>query len=691
MQRLIFEHSPYYLVFCLGAGLIYAFILYRSSHLWSRNVNRLLFFLRATLVCLLAFLLLGPIIKLITHEYEKPNILFLIDNSASIGEVIDTLRQQELTQALGKTSEAIRESGYEVVWKDLTGKEINSLRANGLTSDLSKAIQSTVNEYEGRNLAALVLVSDGIYNSGVSPLYTSVRLPIHAVGLGDTTERVDLVLKNITYNKVAYQGNRFPLKAQVLVRGLEETEVSVAITKDGKELATLRKNSGNRSIIDFDFILDAAEKGMQRYDVAVKAIAGESNTRNNRASVFIEVVEGKKKILLIAPAPHPDIKALRAVVEKNSNYEFIVHIPGLSDTKDEYLRPGAAELVIFHQAIDMTGKTWPLYNTLSKGPSSVLMILGGQTNFRQLPAMNIPVQFEFRGQWDEVTPVINSEFRDFTFSDNSNGVFVRYPPAQVPFGKFTYPAKAKVILQQRIGSVTTSRPMLFAWEDNNRKVAVMIGEGIWRWRLGEFADNNNSEAFDELFSKLVQYLSTLDDKSKFRCFPLQNEFSDAEPAVFETQVYNDLFELVYGHTIELQLRDDKGKVTHYNYTTAPGSSRYRIGGLKEGVYRYKASTTIGNKSEEVNGQFLVKAQNLELQNLTADFQLLRKLAYETGGKFYRADQLDRLQADLQNTKATSLIHSEETFNPLINLKWVFFLLLALISVEWFLRKYLGGY
>jgi hypothetical protein len=112
---------------------------------------------------------------------------------------------------------------------------------------------------------------------------------------------------------------------------------------------------------------------------------------------------------------------------------------------------------------------------------------------------------------------------------------------------------------------------------------------------------------------------------------LQNEFSDAGPVVFETQVYNDLFELVYGNAIQLQLRDDKGKTSNYNYTTTPGGSRYRIGGLKEGVYRYKATTTVNNRTEEVNGQFLVKAQNLELQNLTADFQLLRRLAAETGG------------------------------------------------------------
>jgi hypothetical protein len=233
--------------------------------------------------------------------------------------------------------------------------------------------------------------------------------------------------------------------------------------------------------------------------------------------------------------------------------------------------------------------------------------------------------------------------------------------------------------------------MLMTWPDNNRKIAVLIGEGLWRWRLNEFADNGNTQVFDELFSKLIQYLSTLEDKRRFRSFPLQNEFSDSEPVVIESQVYNDLYELVFGNSIRLEVRNEQGEVTTYSYITSPGSSRYRIGGLKEGVYRFRASTTINDKREEVTSQFLVRAQNLEAQNLTADFGLLRTLSRETGGKFYTLDQISLLTSDLQQNKAASLIHSEETFNQLINLKWVFFLLLALISTEWFLRKYLGSY
>jgi hypothetical protein len=692
MRHLLFESSPLFIFLCAAIAIGYASVLYRSKHTWSKRINQVLFALRAILVFFLSILLLGPVIKLITNQFEKPSWVFLIDSSSSVAEVVDSTSQIQLTSQLDLVRKSLQQEGYEVKWTDLTGNTLEKITYTAPTSDLNKGIQNVIQEYEGRNLAGIIIVSDGIYNSGLSPLYTPVRTPIYTVGLGDSIARVDVVLKNIAFNKVAYQGNKFPIRAQVLLQGLLNQEVVVSVSKNGKSISTLQKNSTDKSFLDFDFQLDATDKGIQRYDVSVKPVEGESNKRNNAASIFIEVVEGKKKIVMIAPAPHPDIKALKTVVEKNANYEFILHIPGTAEADPAVLRAGGAELYIFHQVIDQLGKTTALFKNLYKSNSSVMLMIGANTSLRQLQANNVPIQFEsFNGQWDDVTPVINNNFRDFGFSENSNGVFARYPPADVPFGKFSYPPSANVLLYQRIGSITTDRPMLLTWPDNNRKIAVMIGEGMWRWRLNEFADTGNTLFFDELFSKLIQYLSTLEDKRKFRAFPLQNEFSDAESVVIESQVYNDLFELVYGNTIRIEVRNEQNELSNYSYVTSPGSSRYRIGGLKEGIYRFKASTTVNNKTEEASGQFLVKTQNLEAQNLTADFNLLRKLATETGGKFYNREQVGNMTNDLQQTKVASLIHSEETFNQLINLKWVFFLLLALISAEWFLRKYLGSY
>ena len=688
MQRLIFESSPAFIFLCLLLGLGYAFVLYRAKHPWSKNTNRLLFVLRTIVVSLLSFLLIGPILKLTKNIFEKPEIVLLIDNSSSLKGAVDSVKlQSDLTA----TTNRLKEQGFEISLRTFSEKENQKVKFDQKTSDINSAIKNTIADYEGKNLAGLVLFTDGIYNSGSSPLYSSWRIPIHTVGLGDTTEHPDLILKNIAYNKIAYQGNRFPIRAEVAIQSLPKQNVTVSVFKNGVVISQQQKNTDNKSFLEFDFLADAKDKGIQRYEIVVQAIAHESNLKNNRAGIFIEVVEGKKKILLIAPAPHPDIKALREVIEKNPNYELIVHIPGISKTDPKLLQPNQTELIIFHEAIDHQMKTSALFAQLSKAKSSVLLVIGTKTNLQQLTANGIPLRFDSPVQKDEVTPIINSSFHDFDFADNSNSVFASYPPIQVPFGKFSYPPNAQVLLNQRIGSVATDRPMLLSWEGNNRKMAAFIGEGLWRWRLAEYSSSEKTELFDDTFSKLIQYLSTLDDKRKFKFFPTQNEFTDAVPVTFEGQVYNDLFEKIYGNKIDLTLRNEQGKVTNYSYTLSPGGERYNIGGQKEGTYFFTASTEVNSKKEIVSGQFSVTAQNIESQNLVADFGLLRKLSEVTNGKFYHANEMNKFLSDYEKVEAKSLIHSEDSFNPLVQAKWFFFLLLALISAEWFLRKYLGSY
>lgn len=690
MQRLIFENSPLLIIVCLALGITYAWILYSPKSAWSKQTNRMLFALRFTLVTLLSLLLLGPIFKVTTNFFEKPTVVFLTDNSASLAETLTDTERKQWQDDLAQTTATLADAGYDINVRGLDNEPITTLTWKNTSSDLQGSIQQVVRDYESKNLAAIILTSDGIYNSGASPLYQPTRIPIYTIGVGDTAQRLDVALKNLNYNKIAYQGNKFQLTTEVAVQGIASGAITVSVSKGGKIISTQTKSLSGR-LLNFNFALDAEEKGVQRFDVTVQPLAEETNKRNNYASAFIEVVEGKKKILLIAPAPHPDIKALRAVVEKNANYEFILHIPGQVEVSLEQLQPDKADLIIFYDVVDLENKTKVLLDKLSRSRSSLLYIIGSKSNLRQLAANGVPVTFENPSQWDAVTPAVNASFRNFNFLEGTGGVFQRYPPADVPFGKFTFPPQAAVLLHQRIGSIITDRPLFFTWEDGDQKKAMMIGHNFWRWRLHEYAAKQSTDLFDDVFSKAIQYLGTLDDKRKFKCFALQNEFAEGTPAIIESQVYNDLFELVYGNTVSLRLTNETGKETRYSYITSPGNTQYRIGGLAEGVYRFTTSTALAGKTEEVKGQFVVKALNIELQNLTADHGLLKKLSAKTGGRFFSTAPWDSVVNIFRTKDATSIIHSYDSYHPLITLKLVFVLLLLLATGEWFLRKYSGGY
>ena len=174
MQRLIFDYSPLYFVLCLALGAGYAWLLYSARYSWSKSFNRVLFSLRTILASALFVLLLGPVLRQIINTFEKPTVVILMDNSRSVKETTDTAR---LMTGLQRVAETLSRNGREVEWSNLEGAT-DTIQFDHATSDLSSALKQTVNRFEGKNLDGIILVSDGIYNNGISPLYQPLRVPV---------------------------------------------------------------------------------------------------------------------------------------------------------------------------------------------------------------------------------------------------------------------------------------------------------------------------------------------------------------------------------------------------------------------------------------------------------------------------------------------------------------------------------
>ena len=125
--------------------------------------------------------------------------------------------------------------------------------------------------------------------------------------------------------------------------------------------------------------------------------------------------------------------------------------------------------------------------------------------------------------------------------------------------------------------------------------------------------------------------------------------------------------------------------------TSENNSKYRITGLRKGIYTYVAKSTVSGKNMQMDGRFTVKDLQIESTRLRADFGLLRALASDTGGIFFTSGEIDKMQQELLKENPKSKIYTTEDYLAIINMKWGFFLLILLVSIEWFLRKYYGSY
>ena len=684
---LIFENSPWLILVCLGIGAGLTYTLYKSPGPWGRTAHYVLMSFRFLLISFLCFLLIGPIIKQLKNRVEQPQYVIALDNSMSLSEVVPKEVLDQLLNEITMLGEQLERHGYQVAYRTFEGLFGDTVRFDHPSTPLIEILNDVQTDYEGKNVSGVVLVSDGIHNQGLSPVYKPFGFPIHTVGIGDTIPQQDIILKALHYNKIAYQGNKFIIRAEILNDGFQQGSVEVSVSESGRTIQTKSFTATSPpQLFELDFELEAGPKGLKDYAVSVKSLNQEFTINNNTRHAYIEIIEGKRKILFTSKHPHPDIKAIKNAIEKNQNYQLDLFIPGIHK-----IEPQPYDLIIIHQISQQEIRRIPeLTNQLSNTP--IWTIVGNRSNLNRVNAENQMVAVKtINYQKDLVTPSFNPSFSRFQLSHELQEMLTYYNPVTVPFANYDVSSGAETLLYQKVGNLVTENPLLILMTEDDQKKAIMMGEGMWQWRMQDYERNQNFELFDEFVSKLVQYLSSNQDKSRFKVYPLSQEFNVNEPAVFETEVYNEIYEKTYGHTIALALQGPDGFSESYQYVTSLGSSKYNISNLEPGVYSFRAETTLDGKPAIELGQFTVSEMQLESLALTADHQLLRNLSSRTDGGFYYQDQWENLTADLTFEQAQGVLFSEEIFIPLIRWPWALAILLLLVSLEWFLRKYYGTY
>lgn len=688
--KLLFESSPWLIGVGMLLGVLYAGILYfRVKSPWSKQISYVLAVLRFLMVTQLSLLLFGPLIRQIKNTIEPPAIVLAVDNSSSIAEMEDSLHREVIKNKIIKLRSALQAKGYKVEVRTLAANQATDLwRFDYPSSNINSLLKDVQNEYESRNLASVVLYSDGLFNLGNNPLYQPYHFTINTVGLGDTTSHPDINLNALLCNKIAYQGNKYPVIAELFSYHLAGSTVKILLKQDGRVLESKQIDVKNHNQFDrVKFLVEAKNSGMRRLQVSVIPVAGEYITANNSKEAYVDVINGKQKILLVASAPHPDIKALTGALEKNKNYEVVLYIDGLNTFKEQKY-----DVVILHQVPGKGKKYSALMQRLIHDKIPAFYIYGNNNDLNTFNQTNglvkiLPISY----QLDNVFPVYNTGFGIFNYENSRTEIIAQYTPVKVPFANYQVSGQGQILLYQQVGNINTKKPLLVVGEVNSRRTAVMLGDGMWRWRLQEYARTQAHTAFDEMMSKIIQYLSTKEDKRKFRVYTVKNEFLNNEAVAFETETYNDLYEQTYGHKVTLRITDKEKNTRSFSYVTGKGNRRYEVNGLDNGVYNFTATTLLDGKPASVSGIFTVKDLQIETTRLKADHRLLKNLASANGGKFYNQRQMDQLRADLEGQEMVNKIYSSQEYLAIINMKWGFFMLLILVSAEWFLRKYYGSY
>lgn len=703
MSNITFQYPAWFFLLCLVLGAIYALGLYykdttfRNSSERSKGLLKWLSIFRFLLVSFISFLLLAPFIRNKNTEEEKPIVVIAQDNSLSIKQNMSPEDSVAYVDRLNSMIASLSgKFNVNVYTFGETQQSSSDFSFSEKSTDIAQALNNIYDNYINQNLGAIVLASDGIYNKGNNPIYSlnQFTAPVYTVALGDTTRKKDVKINKVYYNSLAYLGDRMEVLMDIEAFNCsgETANVSVVNVNNpsvGGRIFNKRITFGSdNEMKKLSFTLDFNDIGVQQYLISINPLSNESNTINNRQNIFIDVLDSKQKILLIANSPHPDLSAIKASLTGNRNYEVDIEYAGkpIPNIK-EY------SLAILHQIPSLKNSGQALLASLEEYSIPTLFVLGTQSSLSGFNSAQgiLEIKSSVRN-FNKAESIANSSFSLFKIPGNLVNSLPEFPPLEVPFGNYILEKDAYVLLFQKIGAVTTHYPILALDQSNERRIGVLTGEGVWRWRFYDYLTHKNQGLFDDLMFKTVQFLAVKSDKRKFRVNLPKKIFGENEPVFLEAELYNENYEPVNDPDISIIIIDAEGKEYPFNFNRNNQGYELRAGFFPTGNYQYYATVNFNGSELNASGQFSINQINLESIQTVADHHLLYLLSNENGGKLFYPEEMDDLTNTINtNEKIMPLMHETYQTNALINFKWLFFIGLGLLAFEWFIRKFNGAY
>ncbi len=694
---MLFETKYWFvvLVAILVAAMATVFLLYfknranralTKGQIWFLSVLRFLSFF------FIAFLLLSPFVQTLKKNIQNPVIITAWDNSGSIISTQDSVKvaSEIATMKSAFSNELAKKYSIQRYTFGENTSLFNTLNFSEKKSDYSNLITTVANNHFNENVGALILIGDGIYNQGKNPvnLIDKINFPIYTIGLGDTSQVTDARIQEINVNRTSFSGNRFPVEVDVQFSKLKGKPLKLSIIQNNTELtSTVITPPNNNFFFSKQFILEAGKPGLKHYLIKIEEAKNERNIKNNRTEFVINILENKQKILILSNGSHPDVGAIKNTLDLQKTYEVSVF------TEEPYpANLSDYNLIILNQLPTRSKSIAEIIKRAAANHLPLLFIVGNKTFLPQLNLLEQGAKITpLAGSGEEAQATLNPTFATFQLSDDFKEILPKFPPLQVAYANFDLAPGFTPLLYQKILNIETAKPLIATGHIKGRKIGFIFGEGIWRWRLYNYYVTQNQSDFNELINQLVQYLALRENEDNF-IIDFKPVYAEIDDVVLKAEVYNDAFERVNSEEVNIEINNKNGD--KYNFTFDVQGENYYLnaGHLPSGDYSFSANVKIGEKSYTETGSFSVVQVNFENIITRANHNLLYRLASESGGKFYRPNEVEQLIKELEsNNRLKPVSYYQEMIQKLLNLRWVFFVILLLLSVEWFLRKYWGVY
>ncbi len=662
-----------------------------------------LLIVRAVTIILIFILIFEPLIIIKNIEEETPINLVFVDNSKSI-TVHDSIGTVSKMFSIINDLDALPGKNELISF----GAEQKMLKENNLTG--FNFLDPLTNFYsiidfvnnDTRNIASVIIFSDGIITDGINPVYKAEELnvPLYTIGTGDTTLKKDVAIKKNLYNEFIYSGNQTTIRTTIINTGFEGQNLLVALNENNKLIDRKQISLNESGINTLDFDYTPKEPGDKKITINVSQLTEEENTENNTSIFFLNVLNNKQKILLVTGSPSSDFTFIKNSLESNENLQ----VESIVQTSDNKYFKEMNRQAIIDSADILFLIGFPSRNTSIELLNQIIQKIKDKTPFflslspgidlGQLKTLEIELPFKITtintGK-TLVQPEIIDEINPILINNAQNPVTAwnNLPPVLKSNSKLTAKPESKIISNLKIRNIVVDQPLILTRKLSYSRSIAVLGENIWKWKL-QISDKNIG-LFDNFISQSVKWLSSKSEYKQVSIKTTKRIYSIGEPIEFIAKVYDETFDPLENADVKIEVMNEKNKFSVE--ASSRGNSIYE-GELDisyAGDYNFAGTAFLNNNLVgRDEGKFTVGEVEVEMLNLKQNTELLRLLANSTGGKFYFVNDVldlnDQISSRIEQSKKEKTVTTEI---ELWSNEWILAFIILLFSLEWFFRKRSG--
>ncbi len=705
-------------------------------------------FLRALVYAGLIFFLFGPaLIDRRATKLRRP-LTVLIDSSQSMGfpaksktapgakspmSRLDAVRekltagQQPLIDKLNRDYD-LRLIRFGTSLEPIAPGSLAGLQPQDPGTRLLELLQSAARDSAPQS--AIVVFSDGITNGdkksldGMAPL----RVPVFTVGVGEAEGFTDVRIAKLGAPEFAFRGREFKIDLTIQASGMKGKSVPLFFNR-GKNLITSRPIAIDADVFEQKLTLAFTPKelGTHSFSVSIPAQTGEQITQNNQKEFRVEVQRDKIRILTLSGSPAWNYRFLRMAMKQDPLIELVsfVFLRTPTDTVDVpetqlslipfpiddiFLEELKNFDVIFFDDFSHRAYFNPVYLERVRDfvrDGGGLAMLGGTRAFDSGGYADsalkevLPVELDGKGGFETRAPLQAA----LTTAGKAHPITRLLPdpkanedawrglPALTGMNRVRG-VRGETLLTAGGTDSGGGAPLLAVGRFGKGRTLALMTDDSWRWNFIAVGNKETPQYHLKFIRQAVRWLAQEPSFEQVRLQPIARA-QPGEKVAIKLHVLKDDFTPTRQASVQLRVFSPEGELIPVSAAADAEEGDYagEFTPTREGSYRVEAEASLSGKALGKDRTSFTAAYFYgEADDGRPRLDLLKQIAESSKGEYIPLDDwneksLEKIAAHLESIAPSEIIEQRQT--RLWSNLWPFAIILALLSVEWWMRRKWG--